>query len=284
VKETAIRVISVMNQKGGCGKTTTAVNLAGSLRTRGRRVLVVDMDPQAHATLGLNGNLAAPPEETIHEPLLRRSSLEPALVTILPGLDLAPSGDSLTFAERDLGFDESGEERLVQCLQATPRDYDFVLVDCPPSLGVLTFNALRACGEVIIPVEVGFFSLNGVGNFLRALRRYRRSWLSEKRIRALVTMFDRQTNFAREVIAEMEQFFGDALYRTIIHRNVKIKEASSFGVPIIEYDPGARGAQDYLALADEVMAESAVTWTGAGLMAAEVDDDRSAHAAESPAR
>jgi chromosome partitioning protein len=274
-----------MNQKGGCGKTTTAVNLAGSLRARGQRVLVVDMDPQAHATLGLNGNLSEPLRETIHEPLLRRGNLEPALVTVLPGLDLAPSGDSLFFAERDLGFDESGEERLLQCLRATPRSYDYVLVDCPPSLGALTFNALRACNEVIIPVEIGFFSLNGVGNFLRALRRYRRSWLSEKRIRALVTMFDRQTNFAREVLAEMEQFFGDALYRTRIHRNVKIKEASSFGVPIIEYDPTARGAQDYLALADEVLSEETAEWTtGTGLMLTEVNDDRPSHAAESRSR
>ncbi len=274
-----------MNQKGGCGKTTTAVNLAGSLRARGRRVLVVDMDPQAHATLGLNGNMSEPVRETVHEPLLSRGSLEPALITVLPGLDLAPSGDSLFFAERDLGFDESGEERLLQCLRATPRTYDYVLVDCPPSLGALTFNALRACDEVIIPVEVGFFSLNGVGNFLRALRRYRRSWLSEKRIRALVTMYDKQTNFAREVLTEMEQFFGDALYRTRIHRNVKIKEASSFGVPIIEYDPAARGSLDYLALADEVIGEEAAERRAApGLMLTEVNDDRSTHSAESGPR
>ncbi len=274
-----------MNQKGGCGKTTTAVNLAGALRVRQQSVLVVDMDPQAHATLGLNGRIETPIERTVQEPLLRRSSLEPILIRIQPGLDLAPSGDALFFAERDLGFDESGEERLGDCLRATPRGYDFVLVDCPPSLGPLTFNALRACDEILIPVETGFFSLNGVGNLLRSLQRYRRSWLSEKRIRALVTMYDRQTNFAREVIHEMQQFFGDALYRTLIHRNVKIKEAASFGIPITEYDAGARGAQDYLALADEVLSEQTEgRWTSPGLMITEVGVDGSGHAAESVPR
>lgn len=280
-----MRVISVMNQKGGCGKTTTAVNLAGALRLRGRTVLIVDMDPQAHATMGLNGGLPAPITHTVHEALQRRGSLEPILVELRPGLDLAPSGDDLFFAERDLGFDESGEDRLAECLRMTPRSWDFVLVDCPPSLGVLTFNALRACDEILIPVEIGFFSLNGVGNFLRSLQRYRRGWLREKRIRAVATMFDRQTTFAREVVEEMERFFKDALYRTAIHRNVRIKEAASFGVPVTEYDPRCRGSEDYLALADEVLMEqSEGVWTGPGLILREAGDDRPGHALESGPR
>jgi len=277
-----VRVISIMNQKGGCGKTTTAVNLAGALNLRGRRVLVVDLDPQAHATLGLNGRLQEPITRSVHEALMRRGSLEPILLEVLPGFDLAPSGDDLFFAERDLGYDESAEQRLSECLASTPRRYDFVVIDCPPSLGALTFNALRACQEILIPVEIGFFSLNGVNNLLRALKRYRRSWLGEKRIRALTTMFDRQTTFAREVVEEMRQFFGDALYRTVIHRNVRLKEAASFGVPITEYDTRSRGYEDYVALADEILQEGITEVRPApGLvLREEANDDRSGHAAE----
>jgi chromosome partitioning protein len=249
------RIVSVMNQKGGCGKTTTAVNLAAALQTKGSRVLVVDMDPQAHATLGLNGRLRSPIDRTVHDALMRRDSLEPVLVSPRPGLDLAPSGDDLLFAERDLGNGETAEERLHDCLRRTARSYDFIFIDCPPSLGPLTFNALRACDEILVPVEIGFFSLNGVSNFLRALQRYRPSWLTQKRIRALATLFDGRTSFAREVIEEMRRFFGEALYRTVIHHNVKLKEAASFGLPITEYDRRSRGCADYMALADEVLAD-----------------------------
>ncbi len=280
-----MRVISVMNQKGGCGKTTTAVNLAGALCARGQRVLVIDLDPQAHATLGLTGKVTAPITRTVHGPLLTRTSLEPVILEVSRSLDLAPSGDDLFFAERDLGYDESGEERLFESLKQTHRAYDFVVIDCPPSLGALTFNALRACDEIMIPVEIGFFSLNGVGNFLRSLQRYRRRWLSEKRIRALATMFDRQTSFAREVLDEMQKFFGPALYHTVIHRNVRLKEAASYGVPITDYDSRSRGFADYISLAEEVLREQASgVWTGPGLVLKEVTDDRSSHAAEPGAR
>jgi chromosome partitioning protein len=253
-----MRILSVMNQKGGCGKTTTAVNLAGALQAKGHRVLVVDMDPQAHATMALNGRLGAPIQRTLHDPLLRRHGLDPILVSPGPRLDLAPSGDDLLFAERDLGSGEAGEERLKECLRLSRLDHEFVLIDCPPSLGPLTLNALRACDEIVVPMEIGFFSLNGVSGFLRALGRYRRDWLTEKRIRALATLVDPRTTFAREVMAEMRRFFGPALYRTVIHQNVRLKEAASFGLPITEYDRRCRGCADHMALAEEVLADGPV--------------------------
>ncbi len=291
------RVIAIMNQKGGCGKTTTAINLAGALNALGRVVLVCDLDPQAHATMGLNGGGATGNGEggaesathqgrTIHQALMSRTGLEPVLMQVEPGFDLAPSGDDLFFAERDLGYDDLGESRLADCLRLTARPYDYVIIDCPPSLGPLTFNGLRACDEILIPVEIGFFSLNGVGNLLRALRRYRKAWLAEKRIRAVATMFDRQTTFAREVIEEMRAFFGDALFQTVIHRTVKLKEAASFGVPITRYDPRGRGCEDHMALAGEIITSHQAGGAAAapGLVIGEDEGDRSRHALESGPR
>jgi chromosome partitioning protein len=284
------RIIAVMNQKGGCGKTTTAVNLAGALAANHRSVLVIDLDPQAHATLALNGGLASPPLRTIHDALMRRGDLAEVLVAVEPGLELAPSGDNLFFAEREIGHEQEGEERLTDCLRLTQRAWDFVIIDCPPSLGPLTFNGLRACDEILIPVEIGFFSLNGVGNLLRCLRRYRRSWLEQKRIRAVATLYDRQTTFAREVMEEVRAFFGEALYKTVIHRTVKLKEAASFGVPITRYDPGCRGCLDHMALAEEIAAPIATDLQAAGAAASpwrhieEDQGDRSGHAVESGPR
>jgi chromosome partitioning protein len=247
-----VRVLSVINQKGGCGKTTTAINLAACMADRGLRGLVVDMDPQAHATLGLSSG-GARPRCAVHEALLAPGDLVARAVPARRSLDLVPSGDELLFLEADLASAPDGEERLRACLLATEPRYDFVIADCPPSLGTLTLAALRACDTILIPVEIGFFSLNGVGSLLRTLQRHRPAWLTEKRIRAVATLFDRQTSFAREVHEEIRAFFGEALYATVIHRNVRLKEATSYGKPIVDYDRRARGAEDYAALASEVL-------------------------------
>jgi chromosome partitioning protein len=174
-------------------------------------------------------------------------------VKVRENLDLVPSGDELLPLEIELASAPDGEERLHRCLQATVRPYDFTILDCPPSFGALTLTALRACDTILIPLEIGFFALNGVGGFLRTIQRHRPAWLKEKRIRAVATMFDRQTSFAREVHEEARSFFGEALYSTVIHRNVRLKEATSFGLSIIDYDKKARGTQDYTALAAEVI-------------------------------
>lgn len=248
-----MRILSIMNQKGGCGKTTTAINLAACLADRGLTVLVVDLDPQAHATLGLSAKSGGAIQCAVHELLLAPADLATRAVRVRNNLDLVPSGDELLPLETDLATVSDGEERLRECVLRTIRTYEFIIVDCPPSFGALTLAALRACDTILIPIEIGFFSLNGVGGFLRAIQRHRPAWLSEKRIRAVATLFDRQTSFAREVHEEVKSFFGEALYSTVIHRNVRLKEATSYGKPVIDYDRKARGTEDYSALAAEVI-------------------------------
>ena len=248
-----MHVLSVMNQKGGCGKTTTAINLGACVAERGLKVLIVDLDPQAHATLGLSRIDGQSSPGTIHRLLGSPADMEPFSREVRPNLHLVPSGDDLMSFEMELAAAPDGEERLHRCISMTRERWDLVVVDCPPSFGALARAALRACHTILIPVEVGFFSLNGVGSFLRTIQRLRPEWLGEKKIRAVVTLFDRQTSFAREVHEEIKGFFGDALYSSVIHRNVRLKESTSYGVAVIDYDRRARGSEDYSALAAEVV-------------------------------
>lgn len=250
-----MHVVSVMNQKGGCGKTTTAINLGACVADRGIKVLIIDMDPQAHATLGLSSVRNADGGGLIHRLLRSPADMEPFSREVRPNLHLVPAGDDLMPLEMELATATDGESRLHECLRLTGSRWDLVLIDCPPSFGALTRAALRACDTILIPVEVGFFSLNGVGSFLRTIQKYHPDWLSRKKIRAVVTLFDRQTSFAREVHEEIRSFFGEALYSSVIHRNVRLKESTSYGVPVIDYDRRARGTEDYSALAGEVVRE-----------------------------
>ena len=249
-----MRTLAILNQKGGCGKTTTAINLAASLALKEKKVLLCDLDPQGHATLGLSRGRPPDYPRTVSDALLDGGSLDGCLVRIGEGFDLAPSNPSLNLAEQRLHDVAGGERRLKEALDWVAADYDFAILDCPPGGGVLVANALHAADEVILAVETSFYSLYGVSQLLAAVKQLRGE--KEIRVRALATLYDRRTGFSREILQDLSRFFGGSLYNTVIHTNVKLKEASSYGVPITEYDRKARGCQDYLALAEEVLGEN----------------------------
>jgi chromosome partitioning protein len=247
-----MRVIAIANQKGGCGKTTTAINLGACLARLGRRTLIVDLDPQAHASLGLIRGNPDLDGATVYDALLDGGSFEGVVRKVSDNLDLAPSNPRLLLTEQRLNLLPHGEETLKRAIAGIGETYDFVLIDCPPTGGLLTANAVRAADETIITVETGFFALYGVSQLLEFIEG---AAGSPPRIRALATLYDRRTAFGREILKDLSGYFGEALFGTVIHSNVKLKEASSFGVPIVDYDPRARGCQDYMALAQEVVAE-----------------------------
>ena len=249
-----MRVIAIANQKGGSGKTTTAINLGASLARLGRRTLVVDLDPQAHASLGLSRGRPDLDGATVYDALTNGGRMGKVVRAVSENLDLAPSSPRLLLSEQRLEGLPAGEETLLRALRDVDGKYAFVLVDCPPTGGLLTANAVRAADETIITVETGFFALYGVSQLLELIQGVP-AGDGGVRVRALATMYDGRTAFAREILKDLNGYFGEALFQTVIHSNVKLKEASSYGLPIVEYDPKARGSKDYMALAQEVVAE-----------------------------
>jgi chromosome partitioning protein len=247
------RTVAIVNQKGGVGKSTTAVNLGASLAILGRRVLLVDIDPQGNTTSGLGIDKRAL-ERDVYGVLLSDVALVEATVsTAVANLDLVPATLALAGAEIELVAALSRETRLRRALEAAPT-YDFVLIDCPPSLGLLTLNALTAASEVLIPVQAEYYALEGLSQLTNIVERVRQALNPDLRITGvLVTMFDGRTRLASDVLDEVNAFFPTQVFRTQIPRNVRLSEAPSYGKPVALFDLKSRGAQAYLALAREVV-------------------------------
>jgi len=248
------RVIAITNQKGGVGKTTTAVNLGASLAAAEKKTLLVDIDPQANAVSGLGMDKSSF-ETTVYETLFDPSLINKAIVeTSLPHLFLLPSNERLTGAEVELVSQIARELRLKQALDPIRDEYDFILIDCPPSLGLLTLNTLTAADSVLIPVQCEYYALEGLGQLLGTVKLVQSTLNPSLRIEGvLLTMFDRRLNLASQVAQETISYFGDKVYDTIIPRNVKLSESPSFGKPILLYDVQCQGAKSYLKLAREVI-------------------------------
>jgi chromosome partitioning protein len=254
-----MRTIAIVNQKGGCGKTTTAVNLAGCLAVAGDRVLLVDLDPQAHATLALGIDPESLPEnlyEVLVEPIGTPAAgrLGEVVHPYSDQLHVAPSGIVLSALEQKLTADraEQRTERLAAALASVTERYDWCLIDCPPNVGVLTFNALRAAQEVIVPLETSDFAIHGVQKLLETIALLTDRIGHALSVRILPTLYDGRTRYARDTLAEIRALFGDLCFDTVIRANIKLREAVRRGAPIVAYARSANGAQDYGALAIEL--------------------------------
>ena len=252
VRRTA-RVIAIVNQKGGVGKSTTAVNLGASLALLGRRVLVVDIDPQGNTTTGMGIDKRAV-ERDVYNVLLQRVAVpEVAQPTEIENLWVVPATLNLAGAEVELVSALQRENRLKTALSPVVHDYDEILIDCPPSLGLLTINALTAADEVIIPVQAEYYALEGLSQLVAIVRRIKEGLNPDLTIRGvLITMFDGRTKLATEVVEEVHRFFPDRVFQTQIPRNIRLSEAPSYGKPAILFDVKSRGAQAYLSLAREL--------------------------------
>ncbi|HNY65447.1 MAG TPA: AAA family ATPase [Deltaproteobacteria bacterium] len=250
-----MKTIAVINQKGGCGKTTTAINLAACLAFKGRKVLVVDMDPQAHATLGLGFTPGTYPN-SVFDLLVdegRGVTVDDVIIPLTARLHLLPSDVILSAAEPALLGKEHREYGLADILAPLGERYDIAVIDCPPNIGILTFNALFACSEAIIPMETGLFAMHGLARLMETVKLVEDKRSVKIRANALLTLYDRRTRISRESLDEIGKHMGDAVFTTVIGLNVRLKEAAGHGQPIIAYDPGSTGARDYLDLAGEVL-------------------------------
>ena len=251
-----VRVIAIANQKGGVGKTTTAVNLSSCLALLGARVLLIDVDPQGNSTIGL-GIDKSTVKRCVYDCLVNDVPMDEAIVsTKVENLGLLPATIQLAGAEVELVSVLARENMLKRALEKVKYRYDFVLMDCPPSLGLLTINALTAASSVLVPIQCEFYALEGLSQLMRTVGLVQKNLNPSLQLEGVVlTMFDARTNLSIQVVDEVKNHFRNKVYRTIIPRNIRLSEAPSHGKPIVQYDPKSRGAEVYLELAKEVMGD-----------------------------
>lgn len=251
------RIIAIANQKGGVGKTTTAVNLSACLAVKNKKVLVIDIDPQGNTTsgLGVDKNSIS---KSIYDTIINQVPIKETLCkTQIDGLLLSPSNINLAGAEVELVSVISRETRLKDALEEVSGDFDFIIIDCPPSLGLLTINALTAANTILVPIQCEYYALEGLSQLMNTVKIVQKHLNKTLRVEGVVlTMFDARTNLSIQVVEEVKKYFGNKVYRTIIPRNVRLSEAPSYGLPIILYDSRSKGAECYMELADEVIMSS----------------------------
>ncbi len=247
------KVVAIANQKGGVGKTTTAINLSSTLAKRGKHVLLIDTDPQGNATSGLG--ISKELEFSIYDVIVNETEMEKALQkTNVKGLDICPSTINLAGAEVELVSMMSREHRLKEKLDDIKDNYDYIIIDCPPSLGLITLNTFTAADSVLIPIQCEFYALEGLGQLMNTINLVKKHLNKDLKIEgALLTMYDMRTNLSNQVVKEVSKYFGDNVYKTVIPRNVKLSEAPSYGMSITEYDSRSKGAKSYDKLTKEFL-------------------------------
>ena len=251
-----MKTIAVTNQKGGCGKTTTAINVSAALAATGRKTLLVDLDPQAHASFGLRAS-NLPADKSVYYILTdnpeKTRSLDSCVATVSRNFDIVPSNIQLSTVEQEFKGKEDAVSELYRVLSSSPSTYEYIIIDCPPSLGFLTFNALRAADQVIVPIDMSAFTLMGVGKLLGMVDLIKTKIGHSPRLNALATLFDNRTTYSQSVLEEVKAFFGDQMFQTVIRLNVALKRAVSEGVSVIDFDKTSNGAKDYTALCYETL-------------------------------